>query len=133
MALLAALFLPEEPLRPRLVVGVGIALLGLVLAFGESLDLGTGEHTALAALAVILSPLASAIGNVATKKRMAGLDPLVMNGWAMVTGGVLLLARERADRGLGRDRVVGRVDRLDPLPRRVRHRVHVRDADRAAA
>jgi drug/metabolite transporter (DMT)-like permease len=92
VALLAALFLPEEPLRPRLIVGVAIALGGLVLAFGESLDLGTGEHTALAALAVVLSPLASAIGNIATKKRMQGLDPLVMNGWAMVTGGVLLLA-----------------------------------------
>ena len=92
VALLAALFLPEEPLRPRLILGVAIALGGLVLAFGESLDLGTGEHTALAALAVVLSPLASAIGNIATKKRMQGLDPLVMNGWAMVTGGVLLLA-----------------------------------------
>ena len=40
VALLAAATLPEEPLRPRLLVGVGIALGGLVVAFSESLDLG---------------------------------------------------------------------------------------------
>jgi drug/metabolite transporter (DMT)-like permease len=91
VALIAAVTLPEEPLRARLVLGVGIALAGLVVAFSESLDLGSGEHTALAALAVILSPLASAIGNVAIKKRGARLDPLVMNGWAMLLGGVVLL------------------------------------------
>jgi drug/metabolite transporter (DMT)-like permease len=92
VALLAAATLPEEPLRARLLLGVGIALAGLVIAFSESLDLGEGEHTALAALAVILSPLASAIGNVAIKKRGARLDPLVMNGWAMLGGGLVLLA-----------------------------------------
>ena len=43
VALLAAFLLPEEPLRPRLLVGVGIAFCGLVLAFGESLDLGIGR------------------------------------------------------------------------------------------
>lgn len=91
VALLAAVTLPDEPLRPRLLLGVGIAIVGLVVAFGESLDLGTGEHTALAALAVILSPLASAIGNIAIKKRGARIDPLVMNGWAMLGGGLVLL------------------------------------------
>ena len=40
VALLAAATLPEEPLRPRLLIGVGIALAGLVVAFSESLDLG---------------------------------------------------------------------------------------------
>ena len=70
VALLAAVVLPAEPLRARLLVGVGIAFGGLVLAFGESLDLG-GEHAALAALAVVLSPLASAVGNVAIKLRAA--------------------------------------------------------------
>jgi len=62
-----------------------------VVAFGESLDLGSGEYTALAAGAVVLAPIAGAIGNVMIKRRSEGLDPLVMNGWAMLTGGILLL------------------------------------------
>jgi drug/metabolite transporter (DMT)-like permease len=101
VALLAAATLPSEPLRPRLIGGVGIALGGLIVAFSESLDLGSGEHTALAALAVILSPLASAIGNVAIKKRGATLDPLVMNGWAMLCGGLVLLALSGATEDWG--------------------------------
>jgi drug/metabolite transporter (DMT)-like permease len=92
VALMAAITLPSEPLRPRLLAGVGIALGGLVVAFSQSLDLGTGEHTALATLAVILCPIASAVGNVAIKKRGAKVDPLVMNGWAMLGGGLILLA-----------------------------------------
>jgi drug/metabolite transporter (DMT)-like permease len=91
MALLAAGLLPEEPLRPRLLAGVAVALGGLVLAFGQSLHLG-GRHAALAAAAVVLSPLASAIGNVGIKRRGRRLDPLALNGWAMLGGGVLLLA-----------------------------------------
>ena len=88
VALLAALLLPAEPLRPRLLAGVAIALGGLILAFGQSIHLG-GEHAALAATAVVLSPLASAVGNIAIKKRPT--EPLAMNGWAMVTGGLTLL------------------------------------------
>jgi len=91
MALLAAVTLPEEPLRPRLVAGVAVALGGLALAFGQSLHLG-GRHAALAAAAVVLSPLASAVGNVGIKRRGGRLDPLALNGWAMLGGGVLLLA-----------------------------------------
>jgi drug/metabolite transporter (DMT)-like permease len=91
MALLAAALLPDEPLRPRLLAGVAVALGGLVLAFGQSLHLG-GEHAGLAAAAVVLSPLASAVGNVSIKRRGSAVDPLAMNGWAMLTGGVLLLA-----------------------------------------
>jgi drug/metabolite transporter (DMT)-like permease len=91
MAVLAAALLPDEPLRPRLLAGIAIALGGLVLAFGESLHLG-GRHAALAAAAVVLSPLASAIGNVSLKRRGGRVDPLAVNGWAMLLGGALLLA-----------------------------------------
>jgi drug/metabolite transporter (DMT)-like permease len=91
MALLAAALLPAEPLRPRLLAGIAVALGGLVLAFGESLHLG-GRHAGLAAAAVVLSPLASAIGNVAIKRRGQRLDPIALNGWAMLGGGALLLA-----------------------------------------
>jgi drug/metabolite transporter (DMT)-like permease len=91
VALLGAIFLPAEPLRARLLAGIGIAIGGLVLAFGESLGLG-GERAGLAAGAVVLASLSSAIGNVAIKLRAAKVDALVMNGWAMLIGGVLLLA-----------------------------------------
>jgi drug/metabolite transporter (DMT)-like permease len=92
VALLAAALLPGEPLRARLLAGVGVALAGLVVAFGESLHLGHGAYVALAAGAVVASPLASAIGNVAIKRRAARVDPVVLNGWAMLGGGAVLLA-----------------------------------------
>ncbi len=92
VALLAAVLLPQEPLRPRLLAGIGIAIAGLALAFNESLDLGHGELAGLAAGAVLLSPVASAIGNVAIKLRGARTDAVVLNGWAMLLAGVLLLA-----------------------------------------
>jgi drug/metabolite transporter (DMT)-like permease len=78
---------------------VAIALGGLALAFGESLQLGTGGRAALAAGAVLASPLASAIGNVALKRRAHDVEALVLNGWAMLGAGVLLLAVS----GLGED------------------------------
>ncbi len=91
VALLSVAFLPQERLTPRLLAGVVVALGGLVLAFGESLHLGSGTNAALAAAAVVVSPFASAIGNVAIKRRGAGADPLVLNGWAMLLGGLVLL------------------------------------------
>jgi drug/metabolite transporter (DMT)-like permease len=92
VALLAAVALPDEPLRARLLLGIGVAIGGLALAFNESLELGDDELAGLAAGAVVASPIASAIGNVSIKKRGAGLDALVLNGWAMAGAGALLLA-----------------------------------------
>ncbi len=89
---LAAFALADEPLRTSLVAGIGVALGGLALAFGESLALGHAEWALLAATACALAPLASAIGNVSIKRRGASLDAVVLNGWAMLGGGALLLA-----------------------------------------
>ena len=131
-ATIASLALADEPLHPRLLAGIAVAIGGLALAFGESLALGDakwallaasacalaplasaignvaisglalafGESLALgdakwallAATACALAPLASAIGNVAIKRRGATLDAVVLNGWAMLGGGLLLLA-----------------------------------------
>ncbi|HEV2813864.1 MAG TPA: DMT family transporter [Solirubrobacteraceae bacterium] len=91
-ALLAAIALPEEPLRRRLLVGIGLAIAGLALAFNESLELGDDELAGVAALAAVLSSLPSAIGSVSIKLRGAALDALVLNGWAMLAAGVVLLA-----------------------------------------
>jgi drug/metabolite transporter (DMT)-like permease len=92
VALLASVALPDEPLRARLLLGIAVAIGGLALAFRESLDLGDDELAGLAAGAVLLSAVASAIGNVSIKRRGARLDALVLNGWAMLGAGGLLLA-----------------------------------------
>lgn len=95
-AVLAALLLAEEPLRARLLAGIGVAIAGLALAFGESLALGDDELAAVGAAACLGAPLASAVGNVAIKLRGAVLDAVVLNGWAMLAGGALLLAASAA-------------------------------------
>ena len=91
-ALIAAFALPDEPLRARLIAGIAVAIGGLALAFEESLSLGDAKWAAPAATACAVAPLASAIGNVSIKRRGRRLDPIVLNGWAMLGGGLLLLA-----------------------------------------
>ena len=92
VALIAAVTIAAEPLRARVLAGVGVALAGLALAFNESLALGDDAQAGVAAVACVLAPLASAFGNVAIKKRGEGNDALALNGWAMLAGGALLLA-----------------------------------------
>ena len=91
-AILAGLLLADEPLRARLLAGVALSIGGLALAFAESLELGHSDRAALGAIAVALSPLGAALGNVAIKRRAGKLDAIVLNGWAMLAGGSLLLA-----------------------------------------
>jgi drug/metabolite transporter (DMT)-like permease len=101
VALIAALALADEPLRARLLLGVGIALSGLVVAFGESLALGDARLALAGAAACVLAPLASAIGNVSIKRRGGVVDVLVLNGWGMLGGGLLLLAVSGASEDWG--------------------------------
>jgi len=91
-AVLAALLLAGEPLRPRLLAGIAVALVGLSVAFGETLELGHSRYALGAAIACAIAPLASACGNVAIKRDGGALDAVVLNGWAMLAGGALLLA-----------------------------------------
>jgi drug/metabolite transporter (DMT)-like permease len=92
VALLAAFLLPAERIDRRLIGGVLVAIAGLAVAFGESVALGEGAHPMLGAAAMLVAPMASAAGNIAIKRRGAGLDPVVLNGWAMAGGGLALLA-----------------------------------------
>lgn len=101
-ALLSALLLAGEPLRARLLAGVVLAVGGLALAFAESLALGEGEMALAGAVVVLLSPLGSAAGNVAIKRRGLRLDAVVLNGWAMLGGGWLLLAASAVSEDWGR-------------------------------
>jgi drug/metabolite transporter (DMT)-like permease len=91
-AALATLLLADERPDRRLVTGIGVAIAGLAVAYSESLALGDDELAPLGAAACLVAPLASAVGNVAIKRRAALLDAVVLNGWAMLLGGGLLLA-----------------------------------------
>lgn len=91
MAVLGAMLLPDEPLRAPLVLGVMIGIAGLALAFLESVELGAAEKAALGASALALAPVGAAVGNIAQKRRAAELDAVVLNGWAMLVGGLVLL------------------------------------------
>ena len=91
-ATIASVALADEPLSARLVAGIGVAIGGLAIAFGESLALGDAQWALLAATACAVAPLCAAIGNVSIKRRGEGLDPIVLNAWAMLGGGALLLA-----------------------------------------
>ena len=92
VAILSTIWLREEPVSARIFAGVIVAIAGLAAAFGESLALGHSERALLGAVAVLVAPMLSAIGNLSIKLRGGSLDPIVMNGWAMLAGGVLLLA-----------------------------------------
>jgi drug/metabolite transporter (DMT)-like permease len=91
-AVLSAAFLPDAPLRARLIVGVLIAIGGLALAFAESSATGDDELALVGAAALAVAPIGASVGNVSLKLRAGKLDPVVLNGWGMLGGGVLLLA-----------------------------------------
>jgi drug/metabolite transporter (DMT)-like permease len=91
-AVLSAAFLPDAPLRPRLIVGVLVALGGLALAFAESADTGSDELALVGAAALAVAPIGASVGNVSLKLRARDLDAVALNGWGMLGGGVLLLA-----------------------------------------
>jgi drug/metabolite transporter (DMT)-like permease len=90
-ALLGSVLLHDEPLRASLLLGVLIGIGGLSLAFLESVELGSAERAAMGASALALAPLGAAVGSIAQKRRAAELDAVVLNGWAMLVGGLLLL------------------------------------------
>lgn len=89
-ALIGGVLLPDEPLRAPLVLGVLVGIAGLALAFLESVELGS-DKAALGAAALALAPLGAAVGSISQKLRAAELDAVVLNGWAMLGGGLLLL------------------------------------------
>src|SRR3954467_3160273 len=90
-ALLGSVLLHDEPLRAALLFGVLVGIAGLSLAFLESVELGSADRAALGASALALAPLGAAVGGIAQKRRAGELDAVVLNGWAMLVGGLMLL------------------------------------------
>src|SRR4051812_15811192 len=101
VALIASVALRDEQLRARLFLGVVLALGGLVVAFSESVALGSSRYALVAAFACVAAPLGAAIGTVSTKRRGARLDAMVLNGWAACGGGVLLLVASAVSESWG--------------------------------
>lgn len=98
-ALFAHLWLPEERLTRATAVGAVLGFLGVAVIFSEDLRALAGPGVALAAVVFLLSPLASAVANVAVKKWGETVHPVPLNAWAMLLGaaltGVLAIAFER--------------------------------------
>ncbi len=92
VAVLGAALLPDQPLSARVIAGVIVAIGGLALAFAESVDVGHRELALAGAAALALSPLGASVGTISLKLRAGGLDAIVLNGWGMLGGGLLLLA-----------------------------------------
>ena len=91
-ALLGSVLLHDEPLRAALLVRrADRDRAGSSLAFLESVELGSADKAALGATALALAPLGAAVGGIAQKRRAGELDAVVLNGWAMLVGGLLLL------------------------------------------
>ena len=91
-ALLGSVLLHDEPLRAALLVGVLIGIGGLSLAFLESMRAGSGRQGGARASELACAPLGAAVGGIAQKLRAGALSAVVLNGWAMLVGGLLLLA-----------------------------------------
>ena len=92
VAVMGAALLPDQPLRAPVIAGVLVAIGGLALAFAESLDLGDKDLALAGAAALAFAPLGAAVGNISIKLRAGALDPVVLNGWAMLGAGLALLA-----------------------------------------
>lgn len=97
LALLGRVMLPEERLGAREWTGLCLGLGGTVLLFSTDLE-SLGPAAVPAGLVLLLSPLASAIGNLAVKRHGAGMSSVLLNQRAMAIGApvlvLLALARE---------------------------------------
>lgn len=90
MAVCGHLFLPGERLRPVHGLGFALGFLGLLALFHHDLEL-LGWRGRSAALVLLISPSASALGTSLLKRHGGGVSSLKLNRNAMLLGGALLL------------------------------------------
>lgn len=89
-ALFALVFLPGERLRPPMLAGIALGLIGIIVIFSEDLSKLGGENVLFASIVFMLSPIASALGSVLVKRWGAGIHPVAMTAVPMAIGGALL-------------------------------------------
>ncbi|HEX9724122.1 MAG TPA: EamA family transporter [Vicinamibacteria bacterium] len=81
--------LPNEAVSPRELVGIAVGFGGVGVIFSEDVTLG-GPEVYLAALVMLISPLAAAFGTVAVKRWGSGIHPFSLAGGPMaVASGVM--------------------------------------------
>jgi drug/metabolite transporter (DMT)-like permease len=90
VALLAHFFLPGERLGGMALAGILLGCAGTALIFSEDLEHLGGPKTALASGVMLLSPLVSALANVAVKRWGAGIHPLSLTAVPMGMTGLLM-------------------------------------------
>ena len=89
--LIAHWYLPTEQITWRKLLGVGVGLVGVAGIFYDQLAIN-GVAGLQGGLALLLSSLCVAYGNVLVKARLTQLDPSVLAGSQMVFGFVPLVA-----------------------------------------
>ena len=90
VAVLAHFALPGERLGVGSALGVLVGFLGVAVIFSEDFRRLGGPGVGLAAGVMLLSPLASAVGNVAVKKWGKTVHPVPLNAGAMVTTALVM-------------------------------------------
>jgi drug/metabolite transporter (DMT)-like permease len=90
VALLAHLFLPGERLRLSATLGLGLGFGGVALVFSEDFSALGGPRVAFAGAVMLLSPLASAVAQVAIKRWWSHVHPVPLNAGAMVLAGAVM-------------------------------------------
>jgi drug/metabolite transporter (DMT)-like permease len=101
VSILAHFFLPGERLSPRSTAGILVGFLGVAVIFSEDLRKLGSPMVATASAVFLLSPIVSAVANVAVKKWGAGIHPFSLTAIPMglagaITGlAALTLERER--------------------------------------
>ena len=90
VAVLAHWMLPDEPLTRRSLAGALLALVGVTWLFAGDLTALGGAMVLPAAVLMLLSPMASAVANVAVKKWGRGLHPLSLTAVPMGLCAILM-------------------------------------------
>jgi drug/metabolite transporter (DMT)-like permease len=91
-ALLARRFLPGEPLTRLRLLGILLGIAGLVVVFHGGLALRATTLAVLAMIGVLAAPAFAATGQVLARRNVGALPVPVLLAWAMLGGGLLLLA-----------------------------------------
>jgi drug/metabolite transporter (DMT)-like permease len=91
VALLAHSGVRGERLTPWLVIGLMSGMAGVTVLFWGELG-GSAPGSVTGGLLILLSALSSATGTVMLKRRLAHLDPLLINLRPMLYGGIILMA-----------------------------------------